>query len=135
MSISEEETELAAGALRDITGKCERAIDGIYGDDPAKWNHEFPQELEDALTQRINTSKDLESRIKDLQATRTNQMSLSEHDVALLLSILDERARDVEAQHERELEAGPEVGNFDYVQILADKANALRGLAARIQQP
>lgn len=127
-SLTPEETKLARKALADMATKCDNAIDGIYEADPADWNYEFPEDLEETLTTRRSTAQDLAERIHEQGSAGRAAVTLTSEDATVVADILRELVADLEADVEREMVSGPETGNFDYIEILKDRLSSLKDL-------
>lgn len=132
-TLTPEETKLVRKALTDMATKCDNAIEAIYEADPADWNHEFPEDLEEALATRRGTAQDLADRIHEQGGAGKEPVTLTGEDAAVLADILRELVADLEADLEREMVSGPEAGNFDYYWILKDRLDELKRLQARTQ--
>lgn len=127
-TLTPEETKLARKALADMATKYGNAIDGIYEADPADWNYEFPEGLEDTLADRRSTAQDLAERIHEQGSAGKESVTLTSEDAAVLADVLRELVADLEAGVEREMVSGPEAGNFDYYWILKDRLSSLKDL-------
>lgn len=127
-TLTPEETKLARKALADMATKCDNAIDGIYEADPADWNYEFPEDLEETLATRRSTAQGLAERIHRQGNAGKERVTLTSEDAIVLADILRELVADLEADLEREMDSGPEAGNFDYYRILEDRLTNLKSL-------
>ncbi|MGP5220423.1 hypothetical protein [Arthrobacter rhombi] len=111
-TLTPEETELARKALADMATKCDNAIDGIYETDPADWNYEFPEGLEEALATRRSTAQNLAERIHEQGSVGKEPVPLTSEDATVLADVLRELVADLEADVEREMVSGPRNNRF-----------------------
>lgn len=127
-TLTSEEATLARKALADMATKYDNAIEAIYEADPADWNHEFPEALEETLATRRSTAQNLVERIHEQGSAGKEPVTLTSEDATFLADMLRELVADLEADVEREMVSGPEAGNFDYIEILEDRLSNLRSL-------